>query len=41
MQVFNPTAELEKFKGTPINEADAETETQPLTAETKSRKCLK
>ena len=38
-QIFIPTAKLEIPTGTPTNEANAEIETQPLTAETKARKC--
>ena len=36
-QIFNPTAELVIPTETPTNEANAEIETQPLTAETKTR----
>ena len=39
-QTFNPIAELTIPKGTPTNEVNKEIETQPLTAETKRRKCL-
>ena len=35
VQIFNITAELAIPTGTPTNEADAEIETQPLTAEMK------
>ena len=38
-QIFNSTVELEMPTGTPTNEANAEIEKQPLTAETKTRKC--
>ena len=34
-QMFNPTAELIIPTGTQTNEANAEIETQPVTAETK------
>ena len=37
-QISNPTAEIEIPIGTSCNEANAEIETQPLTAETKARK---
>ena len=37
-QIFNPSAELAIPTETPTNERDAETETQPLTVETKTRK---
>ena len=40
-QFFIPIAELEIPIGTPTNEANAVTETQPMTAETKTRKCSK
>ena len=40
-QIFIPTAELAIPTGTPTNEANAEIGTQPLTVETKTRKCLK
>ena len=40
-QVFNATAELAIPTGTPTNEANPEIETQPLTAEKKTRKCTK
>ena len=40
-QIFNPNAKLEMPTGTPTNEANAEIETYPLTAETKIRKLLK
>ena len=39
-QIFIPTAELVMPIGTATNETNAEIETQPLTAETKIRKCL-
>ena len=39
-QIFNPTAELAIPTGTSTNEANAEIETQPLTAEIKT-KCSK
>ena len=39
--IFNPTAELAILIGTPTNEANADIDTQPLTAETKTRKCSK
>ena len=35
-QIFNPTIELAIPTGTPANEANAEIEKQPLTAETKT-----
>ena len=38
-QVSNPTAELVIPIRMPINEANAQIETQPLTAEIKVRKC--
>ena len=41
VQIFNPTAELAVIIGTPTNKTNAEIETQPLTAETKARKCSK
>ena len=41
VQLYNPTAELTMVTGTPTNEANEEIETQPLTAETKDRKCSK
>ena len=37
-KTFNPTEEIVIPTGTPTNKANAETETQLLTAETKSRK---
>ena len=40
-QIFNPTANLTTPIGPPTNEANAEIETQPLTAEMKARKCSK
>ena len=40
-QTFIHTDELVITKETPNNEANAEIETQPLTAETKTRKCSK
>ena len=40
-QTFIHTEELIITKETPNNEANAEIETQPLTAETKTRKCSK
>ena len=40
-QTFNPTAELAIPTETLTNEANAETELQPLTSETKISKCLK
>ena len=40
-RTFNPTPELAIPTGTPTNEANPETETQPLTAEMKIRKCSK
>ena len=40
-QISNPTAELAIPTGTPTNEANVESEIQPLTAETKTRKCAK
>ena len=40
-QFFITTAKLEITIGTPTNEANAVTETQPMTAETKTRKCSK
>ena len=39
-QIFNPTAELAIPTGTLTNEANAEIETLPLTAEMKTIKCL-
>ena len=41
VKIFNPTAELAIPTGTPTNEANAEIETQPLTAETKNKKMFK
>ena len=40
-QTFNSTAELAILLVTPTNEVNAELETEPLTAETKTRKCSK
>ena len=40
-QIFNPTAELVIPTGTPTNQAKAEIETHPVTAETKIIKCSK
>ena len=40
-QIFNPTAELVIPTGTSTNQAKAEIETHPLTAETKIIKCSK
>ena len=40
-QIFNPTTELAIPTRTPTNDANAEIEIQPLTAETKTRKCSK
>ena len=40
-QVFNPTAELEMSTGTPIIEANGETETKLLPSEMKTRKYLR
>ena len=40
-QNFNPTLKLVISTETPTNEANAETETHPMTAETKTRKLLK
>ena len=37
-QNFNPTSELVTSIGMPINEANAEIETQPLTVETETKK---
>ena len=37
MQIFNPTPELVMPSGTPANEAKAETETPPMTAETNKK----
>ena len=39
--MFNPTAELTISTGRPNYEANAEIKTQPLTAETKTKKCSK
>ena len=39
-QIFDPTAKLAIPTETQTNEANAEIETHPLTAETKTRKCL-
>ena len=39
-RVFIPTAELAIPTGTPINEANAEIEKEPLTEELNLRKCL-
>ena len=41
VQIFHLSAELAILPQTPTNEANAETETQPLIAETKARKCSK
>ena len=38
-QICNPTSEFVVSAGTPTNEKNAEIETQPLTTETKIRKC--
>ena len=38
-QIFHPTAELEIPTGTQTNDANAETETQPVTFEIKISKC--
>ena len=38
-QIFIPTAELAIPTGIPTNEANAETETQPVTVEAKISKC--
>ena len=40
-QIFYPTVELAITTEILTNEANAEIETPPLTAETKTRKCLK
>ena len=40
-QTFNPVAELTIPTGTLTNEVNKEIETQPLTVETKIRKCAK
>ena len=40
-QIFNPTARLAIPIGAPTNEANAEIQTQPMTAKTKTRKCCK
>ena len=40
-QIFYPTVELAITTEILTNEANAEIETHPLTAETKTRKCLK
>ena len=40
-QIFNLTAELAILIRTPTNEAKAEIEREPLTAETKIRTCSK
>ena len=40
-QIFNPTAELTISAGRPTDEANAEIQIQPLTIETKTRKCSK
>ena len=40
-QIFNPTADLAIPTLKPTNEVNAETETPPLTAETKTRKSSK
>ena len=40
-QVFNPTAELAITAGPPTNQANAEIETHPLTAEKKTNKMQK
>ena len=40
-QNFNPTVKLAISTETPTNEANAETETHPMTAETKTRKFSK
>ena len=37
--IFNPYAEVVIPTGAPINEANAEIEIQPLTAEMKIKKC--
>ena len=39
-QIFDPTAECAIPTETLTNEANAEIETHPLTANTKTRKCL-
>ena len=39
--IIVPAAELVMPTGTSTNEANAGTEAQPLTAKTRSRKCLK
>ena len=39
--IIVPASELVMHTGTSNNEANAETEAQPLTAKTRSRKCLK
>ena len=38
--IFIPTAELEKLKGTQTNERNVETESELVTFETKTSKCL-
>ena len=40
-QIFNPNAEFAIPAETAANEANAEIESQPLTAETKAKKCSK
>ena len=40
-QIFNSTVELLRPTGKPVNEANAEIETQTLTDKTKIRKCSK
>ena len=40
-QIFNPNAKLVIPIGIPTNQANAEIETQPLTAEMKITKCSK
>lgn len=40
-QIFNPTTEHVGSRGASTNEANKETEIQPLTAETNARKCSK
>ena len=41
LQIFNLTAELTTSAGTPTNEENVEIETQPVTAEIKTRKFSK
>ena len=41
MQIYKRTVEFTLLTGTPTKEANAEIETQPLTSETKTRKCSK